>query len=369
MNFIAQEDIISKTMAEQINEVVSDAKVASSNQELQVSYYRPSFGFRALANLIDILILAFVFVSGFLGVREIIKANPIYKARSEQLIQIRLDSGTYAYDDDNVLRDIVSVLNYDKGQTAKSRMLRSKKAIDTFMTYAHEVATEENYNIIVTDYRDFRLSDDMKTGNLPLFIVNEENEVVENPEVIDTAESVTSPVYKTYYDEVYAPFIDKHIQGYLVTAIPHYYDIIKYQTNILLWVNIFATYAVSGLLVYCIPPFIFRRGRMTIGKRVYAIGLVDSNCLCPSVGRTIARYAIFYFAVYIASILLFGLPMILSFSLMAFSKKKQGFPDYMMGLQEIDAKRTKIYFSLQEAEMENISTYKKPIDFKPEKFD
>ena len=301
--------------------------------------------------------------------REIIKANPTYKAKNEQLIQIRVDSGAYAYDDDNVLRDIISVLNYDKGQTAKSRMVRSRRAIETFIAYAHEVSTEEKYNTIVNDYYEFRLAEDMKTGNMPLFVLDADNQVVENPDVLAAAESVSSPVYKTYYEQAYKPFIDEHVQGYLVTAIPHYYDIIKYQTNMLLWVNIFATYAVSGLLVYFVPIFIFRRGRMTVGKRAYGIGLVDGNCLCPSIGRTIARFAVFYFTVYIASIFLFGLPMILSFSLMAFSKKKQGFPDYMLGTQEIDAKRTKIYFSLQEAEMENISTYKKPVNFTTRNFD
>ena len=356
-------------MVGQVNEIVSDQKVASTSKKMEVTYFRPFFLFRVLANLIDILIVVIVFVSGFLGVREIIKANPDYKAKNQELIQIRLDSGVYAYDDDNILKDIISVLNYDKGQTAKSRMTRSRKAIDTFITYAHEKATEEKYNIIVNDYYDFRMSEDMKSGNTPLFVLNAENQVVENPELIESAESVASPIYKTYYEKAYKPFIDEHIQGYLVTAIPHYYSIIKYQTNMLLWVNILVTYAATGLLVYLVPIFIFRRGRMTIGKRAYGIGLVDSNCLCPSMGRTLARFAIFYFAVYMASIFLFGLPMLLSFSLMAFSKKKQGFPDYMLGLNEIDAKRTKIYFSLQEAEMENISTYKKPINFTTKNFD
>ena len=356
-------------MAIQVNEIVSDADIAGSSQDLKVSYFRPSFLYRTLANLIDILIVALVFVSGFLGVREIIKANPTYKAKNEQLIQIRVDSGLYAYDDDNVLRDIISVLNYDKGQSAKSRMTRSRKAINQFISYAHEVATEEKYNTIVNDYYDFRLAESMKTGDLPLFIVNESNEVVENPEVIDKAETISSPVYVTYYEMAYKPFIDEHLQGYLVTSIPNYYAIIRYQTNLLLWVNIFVTYAITGLLVYIVPIFIFRRGRMTIGKRLYGIGLVDANCLCPSIPRTLVRFAIFYFAIYIASIFLFGLPIIISFSLMAFSKKKQGFSDYMTGLQEIDAKRTKIYFSLQEAEMENVSTYKEPVKFSTRNFD
>jgi hypothetical protein len=126
---------------------------------------------------------------------------------------------------------------------------------------------------------------------------------------------------------------------------------------------------VTGLIVYLVPLFIFRRGRMTFGKAMYGVGLVDSNCLSPSIGRTLARFSIFYFTILILSVFTFGLPIILSFSLMAFSKNKQGFADYMLRINEVDAKRTKIYFSFQEVELEKTSPYKKPIDFKTRNYD
>ena len=109
-------------MADQVNEIVSDQKVASTNKKMEVTYFRPSFLFRVLANLIDILIVVIVFVSGFLGVREIIKANPDYKAKNQELIQIRLDSGVYAYDDDNILKDIISI----ESDLTKQTIIESK---------------------------------------------------------------------------------------------------------------------------------------------------------------------------------------------------------------------------------------------------
>jgi hypothetical protein len=195
------------------------------------------------------------------------------------------------------------------------------------------------------------------------------DEGVENPSLIDSVESVSSQVYVAFYDKAYRPFLDEHVQAYLVLAVPHYKDIISYQTNILLWANVFMVYCVTGLIVYLVPLFIFRRGRMTFGKAMYGIGLVDSNCLSPSIGRTLARFSIFYFTILILSLFTFGLPIILSFSLMAFSKNKQGFADYMLRINEVDAKRTKIYFSFQEVELEKTSPYKKPIDFKTRNYD
>ena len=356
-------------MEENVNEIVSDGSIAKTSPKIDISYYRPKLIHRVLANVIDILIFAFVFVSSFLGVRELIKINPTYQTKSQELIQIRVDSGLYEYDDDNILRDIVSVLNYDKGQTAKSRCTLSKKAIDTFITYAQGVATNERYEEIVKDYRDYRLKSDMVHNNIALFVANESNEVVENPELLDSVESVSSQVYVTFYEKAYKPYIDDHLQAYLSIAIPSYKEIINYQNNMLIWVNIFPVYCGTGLLVYLLPLFIFRRGRMTFGKALYGIGLVDSNCLSPSLPRILARFAIFYFAILILSLLTFGLPMILSFSLMAFSKNKQGFPDYMLRLVEVDARRTKIYLSFQEVELEKTTPYKKPVDFTTKNYD
>ena len=354
---------------ENINEIVSDASVAANNKEINVTYFRPKFTLRVFANLLDILIFIIIFFAGFLGVREIIRATPTYQSKNNELIQIRVDSGVFAYDDDNVLRDIVSVLNNDKGQTAKSRATRSRKAIEQFITYVKDNSSNENYETIVKDYNEFRLDEKMVQNGIALFITNESNEVVENPALVDSAESVSSQVYVTYYEKVYQPFIDNHVRAYLVTAIPEYKAITMYQTNMLLWVNIFTVYCFTGLLVYLLPTLIFRRGRMTFGKALYGIGLVDANCLSPSLGRNLSRFAIFYFAILILSLFTFGLPMLISFSIMVISKNKQGFADYMLRLTEVDAKRTKIYLSFQEVELEKTSPYKKPIDFKPTHFD
>ena len=351
-----------------INEIVNENDVPVNNGT-NVLYYPPKFTHRVFANLLDILIFVFVFFSCFLGVREIIRANPTYQNRSNELTQIKVDTGIYAYDDDNVLRDIISVLNNDKGQSAKSRAVRSRKAIETFIDYVKDNSTNDMYVEIVNDYRSYRLADSMKHNDVPLFVVDENDDVVENPALIESVESVSSQVYVAYYEKAYQPYIDNRVQAYLVTAIPKYNEIIRYQTNLLLWVNIFAVYCFTGLLVYLVPPLIFRRGRMTLGKFLYGIGLVDSRCLCPSIPRFLARFAIFYFAILVLSLVTFGIPMIISVSLMIFSKNKQGFPDYMLGLREIDAKRTKIYFSFKEVELEQLNINKKPVDFKPHHFD
>ena len=50
--------------------------------------------------------------------------------------------------------------------------------------------------------------------------------------------------------------------------------------------------------------------------------------------------------------------------MMAFSKNKQGFPDYILGLQEIDTSNNKIYYSYEEIELNDVERHKRPTDFR-----
>ena len=49
--------------------------------------------------------------------------------------------------------------------------------------------------------------------------------------------------------------------------------------------------------------------------------------------------------------------------MMVFSKKKQGFPDYMLDLQEVDTSKDKIFNTIEEVKLDSINPSKKPVDF------
>ena len=54
---------------------------------------------------------------------------------------------------------------------------------------------------------------------------------------------------------------------------------------------------------------------------------------------------------------------------MVFSKEKQGFPDYMLSLIEVDMSRTKIYLSYSEADLDKVNSHREPVDFHVPNFD
>ena len=348
------------------NEIYRETEV--STKEREIRYFRPKFHHRVFANFIDIFLLAVIFIGLFSLARVIAMNNQTYKGKVNELETIRISSGLYVRDESNEIKDIVSYINKDKSNTAGSRVKKAKAAIDTFFTYSNEVMSEENYQKVVTDYHDFRLDSKLTYENQPLFVKDENNEIIENPALVEGATNLSN-IYNIYYKNAYSKFIDNHLQGYLVTSIPNYYDLTKYMSNVLIFGELLTSYAVSGILVYLIPTLFFRRGRKTLGKALYQIGTVDPNLLSPSFLRNLARFGIFYFAEYLLSVVTFGIPYIISFSLMVFSKNKVGFPDFMLKNNEVDNSRTKIYMSFIEIDLDKVDTTKKAVNFKVRNFD
>ena len=151
--------------------------------------------------------------------------------------------------------------------------------------------------------------------------------------------------------------------GYLITMFPDYAESMKKMSNALFFIEIPVSLTLSCFLVYFVPGLFFRRGRQTLGKALFRVGLVDKNITSPRIGRYTARFFIFYGEI-VLSLFTFALPLLISFSLMAFSKNKQGFPDYMLQLTEVDTSKAKIYLDKYDALVDVAKQNKEPIDFK-----
>lgn len=346
--------------------------------EIKLEYFTPPFYRRVLANVIDAIFFLLSFIGLFIGVREIVTSTSEYKINIVAMAQIKVDSCLYIPESLNTINkiteyiegeekvlpedikevvDIVSVLNDTNLFGTIAQFDGSQAAISGFHAYCADVCTLESYVSIIADYETFMLSDDLVDGNgIHYFIKNVDEKIVLNPECTERDAVI--------YSKGYAAYIDEHAQGYLLTSVPSYYEYSRYLSDMLLFVEVPISYSIAGLLIFLLPVLIFRRGRMTFGKAIYRIGSVDANFFSPKIGRTLARFFIFYFAELILSLLTFGVPFIISFSLMVFSKKKQGFPDYMLGILEVDCYRTKIFMSKEEIALKGINTHSKAVDFK-----
>lgn len=334
---------------------------------IEIKYKPAKFFRRAMANLLDFLLFIFVAFALFLGARTITVNTNIYKTAFSAYREEQIQSLLYENDKSSSYPDIVSYIDKNGNYTHEGKHIKSRNSVIGFYTYImNENINDETIQKIKNEYdayfgnENFVYSKDNQRYISSITFTNDKVEIIEN--------SACSAGDLVLYEDVYKPFIVGELLPIFANYSPNYRSNIIKVSNMLVLIDVPICYAFAGLLVYILPPFaIFRRGRMTFGKALYHIGLIDSRLLNLTWKRALARYLIFFFAELLLSVMTFAVPFIISFSMMAFSKKKQGFPDYMLSCREVDTSSNKIYYSLEEINLSNINPHHKPVDFRPER--
>ena len=304
----------------------------NNSLNININYVRPIFHRRVLANMIDFFIFAFLWLISFTIAGNIAKSTNSYKEKQNYINTIHLNTTTQ---EKNKLRE----------------------HIDNFIVFISNEYGEESKEEIQKMYDDFRLNDNMKEDGIPYFIVSD-NKIIEN------TNSENNNITPTDYVNIYTNFIDNTCNGYLLSIDKTLYEYTSFLSKTIIFLELIPTFFFSGILTWLVPPLVFKRGRKTIGKLIYKISAVNSKYLNLSIGKTIARFSIFFFGIITLSFVTLGVPMIISFSMMAFSKQKQSFPDYMLGIYEVNTSEDKVYFSKEEIISEYLNKDNSAEEFK-----
>ena len=344
--------------------------IDSPEESINIVYSLPNFGKRVFANFMDIIFLFLAFISVFIVAQKITYVTPYYLQNDEVLATYREESGLFRYASSRQTWENISTFLDNNNDTSYSaRVYQCQVAINDFIDYIAVKGSEEQYQEILTNYDESRLSPNLVDGNgVALFIKTTED--VEDPEThaITTIEKIVhnpncNANGEYYYTHFYREYTLTNCGSYMLTFFPEYRQANQNISNIFFFVQIPVTLTLSVFIIYLLPAIIFRRGRSTFGKKLMQIGLVNSKMFSPTFLQYFARWAIFFFGEVVLSLFTFGVPFIISFSMMAFSKKRQGFPDYMLGLTEVDTKKQKIYYSKYEVAVDYSRNHKKPVDF------
>ena len=350
----------------------NNEKEIERNEVVSVNYTQPRFWHRVMANFVDFFLFIILMLASFIGVRSIVLNIPSYKATEQRISQIQLDSNLYKKDPNDANKNVDIVYFIDRytdniygsdfeGATGNGKIGKIVQAINGFIEYCSNpsVTSPERYQELVNYYDNMRL--ETVTSDGIHYFVKDGNQIVPNETLSSIAEKRS-----LYYKNVYVPVIEKRCLPFLTSNVKEYRECYRTEFNFLVFLELPVSLVFAAILVYFVPPLFFRRGRMTLGKALYRIGLVDDRILSPTFWRFSARFLIFLFAELILSLFTLGIPYIISFSLMAFSKKKQGFPDYMLHLYEIDTSKANIYMDYVEAELKN-ELHGEAVDFRMEK--
>ncbi|MDD4532120.1 MAG: RDD family protein [Bacilli bacterium] len=326
--------------------------------KIVINYEYPKLHRRIFALIIDLILMMFAFFSIFVSIRGIMNHTDRYPSAMQNVEKTRLDSGIYIRDDSGNLVDVVSLYKNDEDLSDSQKQTYYTRAIDSFISYVRTELGDQKAQEVENDYYSYLLNDDLTYDGVTYFIDNGNGVPSINP--------ICQASIDEYNQNVYIKYIDSDVQAYLNSLFSQYNEDVQYLFTILFYIEIPISAIIGGILVFYVPGLFFKRGRQTLGKALYRIGLVDSHYLSVKLGRYTANWAISFFVIFILSFLTMGIPLLISFSLMAFSKKKQTFSEYMLGIQEVSMEKQKIYYSKTEIRADSIAANKKAIDFASE---
>lgn len=305
-----------------------------------VEYYRPKFWKRVSAIFLDAIVFALLAIGSFIAINTIVVNQPSYVMKNEILNDLKERSFLYEYNEQHGrYQDAVTYYNYQTNLNYSLIELQIRDRLENFSKFLLDEGLNEIYSNFMEDYNNERLKVSLTYNGIPYFVEIDGN-IEKNKEI-----SIPS---KEYINNFYFPFFDKYALGYFVSGVPEVLNIQRYQANFLFFLEIPLAITISSLITYLIIPICIFRGRKTIGRFAFNLGLVDKRVLNVSWKRYLVRFLIQYFLEIILSLLTFGIPLIISFTMMAFSKKKQNFHDYMLGIEEVDTTNSKIYLSKKE---------------------
>src|SRR5574344_491401 len=151
-----------------------------------------------------------------------------------------------------------------------------------------------------------------------------------------------------YYFNLETYFPDNVAVSYL-TRSEAYYNIAK-QIVIIDSIFLIACYLFPIIIFFYIMPLIFRRGHTTLGQKIFKIGIVNFDGLNCKFSKFTLRFLFFFFIEIILSLIAFLIPLIVSFSMLGFSKRRQTLHDYVLNTYAVDISQDYIYLNLSEYE-------------------
>jgi len=309
------------------------------NEEL-IEYERPKQTRVIFAGLLDFLLATLVCLCLFIGTKYVTENTSTYKTNLEEFNTLKLNSKIFIYsEDDKRIEDIVTFYNrstkYSQSEIEKDLAER----INYFISFVGENSSEKTKIEVQKNYDDFRLDPELNKNGLSYFIKDENGNIIKNVE--------SNLAIKEYVENVYKVYIDEFCQAQFIAKIPTSLNLQKYFANCLLFIEIPIAVVLGVIVYFYIVPLIIFRGRKTLGRLAFNIGMVNKYCLNPNFWLFSLNFTLFLFEIVLSAVS-FLIPMVISFSMEIFSKRKQNFHNYMTNIQYIDTNKAKIYRSKDE---------------------
>lgn len=331
----------------------NDVNVEEENV-LEIEYQKASFARRVLSALLDMILFSvFTFLLYSYALSFLPLTFPSYVANVETFTERKAESGLFS--DFYEQNDSTLVSDYYRHEIAQAENSDKKlEVIEEANTYIEQVLTDfyqmETFLEVTGGLKTYQEQKIPEGEQISFyFVYSETGQIVPNGA---RSQDEMWEFYQSAVDEAL---------GYL------YQDsVLLSSSRVITWTHvgmISIAIIIGGCLFYLMFPFIFKKNRQTLGKKLFKLGVINADGLRPNNKKTLGRFALFFFLEIVLSLLTFGVPLIISFSMVAFSKTGTSLHDYLANTYVVDVSTYNIYKSVDEYQSEE--KHKRNFDVKP----
>ena len=376
-----------------------------SENTIHLEYERPTSNNRLYSAVVDFFIAVIVILLLVFCTNEITKTTDFYKSNIGVIDDIKLSSKLYDYDASDKLTEVTNLMLIEGDATAWQIVNKASTVIEgdkspnanekqrtgfLYFCFVEELKNpaelKDFYKMHADAYEKERIEalNTRNNKNLFEYVYDDEGNIKTEPgiityrttvngEIIYTPEKVneSSIMYQSepikvirrtangsaqdFLDYFYRPFISR-LPNSLV-MIPRYYEATYSLSNTMLYILIPTPVVLGIILTYYVPGLFFRRGRKSIGKLLFKIGIIDKTNFSPSFWRYTLRSLI------IAAECVFFIPAVVSLTMMIFSKTNTTIHDKILKMNLVYTKETKVYLDGLDVLVGVQNPSKKPVEF------
>lgn len=291
---------------------------------MEVTFNRPKYRIRMFAFLFDFLCMAIVSVLLVFAMQAIMNNVPYYKAANQTTNDIQLNSGLYVKRNDGTTKLMCDYYHPESDE----EYIQCNKDLDEALTKFYtnpEFFDQEDPKSGLYLYNIEKIPEGQSESGL--FIYEDETKTT----IVAKADASQKGLF-----EFYTYVMAEKAVHYVINN-DAYISATRTISLTFIFLILLVPVLLSVIIFEFIIPLIFRRGNKTLGKLLFKLSVVDNRGLACSFPRFLARFALLLFVEVIAGVISLSITVIVSFSMMVFSKTNQSFHDYVCNTYVVEA--------------------------------
>lgn len=292
---------------------------------MEVNFAKAKYSNRIFAFCTDLILMIIAALGLMIGTRAIVFNLDFYKNAYNSVIDIQLKSGLFIEKNSS---EVVSLVDYYEPKTTDDFKKCGEELDKSLKQFYSSELFFENTDESYQHYVDLKVE-----SELFIYLDSTHKEAVP----VKTDEESLKSMYSFYCSTI------KNDASRFIAEYDGYIEATRTINLTSIFIILLIPIVLSVTIFEYLIPLVIGNGRKTLGKLLFKISVVDARGLQSSFARFSLRFLFLLVIEILLSVIAFTIPLIVSFSMFAFSKTNQSLHDYVLNTYVVDSSDTRVF--------------------------